>query len=412
MPRLGHANGAPGTRPRVLVLTSTCPAEPGDGTPEFVLTLARELSGEFAVTILTPRVPGAARRQVIDGVEVRRFRYFPRRWEGLAHGAILGNLSHQRWRLLEVPCLLLAMLGATASTVMRHRPDLVHAHWIVPAGLVGAAARRVWRIPLVLTVHGADMFGLRARAYDWLRPRLIRTADVVTAVSDDLARALGIPETTRAERVVPMGIHTTAIRAAVGRRDHDPRRLLFVGRLVEKKGVDVLLRALAGVPDARLVVVGDGPERPRLQRLAGDLCVAGRVEFRGQQPKTAVWEELRAAGAIVIPSRVASSGDREGTPVVLAEAAAAGVPIVASAVGGLAEQITSDVDGILVPPEDVDALTAVLDKVVADPAWLAPLGERAQGELAARLDIGHTTARYRSFYRAALDHGRAPRRRA
>lgn len=389
-------------RPRVLVLTSTLPARPGDGTPEFVLSLARGLAQQFAITIVSPRVPGAPRRQVVDGVEIRRFGYFPRRWEGLADGAILENLARQRWRVVEVPCLLIAMLWSAVGVGFRHRPDLVHAHWIVPAGLVGVVLRRLRRVPLVLTVHGADMYGVRGRAYRWLSPRLVGAADLVTAVSADLAGALGIPEADWVQRVVPMGVDPAVIRAAVGRRDSDPQRLLFVGRLAEKKGADVLLRALAQVQDARLVVAGDGPERADLVQLAHDLGVAGRVDFLGQVSKAQLWEQFRDAAAVVIPSRVARSGDREGTPVVLAEAAAAGVPVIASAVGGLAERIRSGVDGILVPPEDVDALAAVIDKATANPSWLAAFGREGQQRLAAELDIAHTTARYDEFYRAVM----------
>ena len=386
----------------MLVLTSTLPAHPGDGTPEFVLTLAQGLADEFAVTVVTPRVPGAPRRQQIDGVEIRRFGYFPRRWEGLADGAILGNLARQPWRVVEVPCLFAAMLWTASRVARGHRPDLVHAHWIVPAGMVGALVRRLWRIPLVLTVHGADMYGVRARAYRWLRPRLVASADVVTPVSTDLARSLGMPEAGWADRVVPMGVDAAAIRAAVGPRDGDPRRFLFVGRLAEKKGIDVLLRAVAKVEDAQLVVAGGGPEGPDLRRLARELGIADRVDFRGQVSKEELWVEFRTAGAVVIPSRVARSGDREGTPVVLAEAAAAGIPVIASAIGGLAERIRPDVDGILVPPEDEDALATVLDKAIANPAWLASLAREAQDTLSQELDIHHTTARYRAFYDAAL----------
>src|SRR5882762_7526555 len=117
---------------RVLVLATTFPARAGDGTPEFVLTLSGALvEGGAQVTAVVPRVPGSVTSEVVDGVRVRRFAYFPRRFEGLANGAIMPNLRAQRWRWLEVAPLIVAFLLAGVRQVRRERPDVVHAHWIV-----------------------------------------------------------------------------------------------------------------------------------------------------------------------------------------------------------------------------------------------------------------------------------------
>ncbi|HEX8804331.1 MAG TPA: hypothetical protein VF743_09060, partial [Acidimicrobiales bacterium] len=122
----------PADRPAAVVVATTFPARAGDGTPEFVLTLAASLRA-FDVTVVVPRVPGAARDEVIDGVRVHRVAYFPARWEGLAADAIMPTLRAQPWRVVEAPFLVGALVLATLRQVRRRRAVVVNPHWIVPA---------------------------------------------------------------------------------------------------------------------------------------------------------------------------------------------------------------------------------------------------------------------------------------
>ncbi|WIB35297.1 hypothetical protein DEJ15_13280 [Curtobacterium sp. MCJR17_043] len=127
-------------RPRLLVLASTFPSHPDDGVPAFVLDLARQEAVEFDTAVLTPRVAGAARAETVDGVRVRRFAYFPRRFEDLADGAILDNLKADRKRVLQVPALVAAQWLAVRRAVRAGKPDVIHAHWAIPQAFVAALA--------------------------------------------------------------------------------------------------------------------------------------------------------------------------------------------------------------------------------------------------------------------------------
>ncbi len=145
---------------RILVLATTFPARAGDGTPEFVLTLSAALAASGAqVTAVVPRVPGGAANEVIDGVRVRRFAYFPRWFEGLDYGAIMANLRAHPWRILEVPPLMLAFTAAALRQVRRERPDVVHAHWIVPGGLIARLVLAFARVPYVCQTRAATEAG-------------------------------------------------------------------------------------------------------------------------------------------------------------------------------------------------------------------------------------------------------------
>lgn len=403
-------SGAPRRPLRVLALATTFPAVGGDGTPEFVLTLSNALvRAGLDVTVLVPRVAGGAATETIDGLRVRRFAYFPRRWEGLADGAIMANLRAERRRILEVGPLVAAFESAAWRETARSRPDVVHAHWVVPAGLVAWSLRRRFSVPYVVTAHGADAYVLNGTAPAAVKRRVLAGAAATVPVSQDIGAALG--RLGPVHEPIPMGVDVEAIRAEVGPRRPEPGRILFVGRLVEKKGVDVLLQALARVPAASLVVVGDGPSRADLQALAGKVGVADRVTFRGQQPRREVLAELGRAALVAIPSQVGAGGDQDGTPVVLGEAMAAGAPVVVSDLGGLAENISDGDTGWVVPAGSVDALVAALTQAVADPAEASRRADRAGQALFGRLDLDSVGARYRDVLAAAAATASAPSRR-
>jgi glycosyltransferase involved in cell wall biosynthesis len=390
-------------RPAAVVVATTFPAHPGDGTPEFVLTLARAI-GAFDVTVVAPRMPGAPRREEIDGVRVRRVAYFPSRWEGLAADAIMPRLRAQPWRLVEAPFLTVALLVATWREVRRCRATVVSSHWIVPAGLVALAVRAVTGVAYVVTIHGADAYTLHGRLTRRLKRRVMSRAAAVLPVSADIARALDLGADAP---VLRMGVDTRTIRATVGERSPEPGLLVCIGRLADKKGVDVLVDALAQVPGARLEVIGDGPDRPALEERVRRAGLAGRVTFRGRRSKADVLAALGRAQAVVIPSKVGAGGDMEGTPVVLCEAMAAGVPVVASELGGLGECLVDGKTGLLVPPGDAVALAGALRRVVGGDVDLDAMGRAAAEEAARSLDIGEVGRAYGRIMTAAANSRQA-----
>ena len=386
-------NPVPGAPLRVLVLATTFPAVAGDGTPEFVLTLSGALARAGAeVTAVVPRVPGAAPNEVVDGVRVRRFGYFPRRWEDLAHGAIMPNLRAKPARWLQVAPLVLAFQLAAIRAVRRERPHVVHAHWILPAGIVAMLLRRTTKLPYVITVHGADAYTLRSGLALRIKRAVVRraaaTVPVSTAIGNEVAKLGPV------SAAVPMGVDVESIRAAVGVRRPEPGRVLFVGRLVEKKGVNVLLSAAAEVPAARIVIVGDGPIAPELRAQAASLGIADRVEFLGARSRAEVMAELARAAVVTLPSQVGAGGDQDGVPVVLGEAMAAGVPVVASDIGGLAEYVSDGETGRLVPPGAVPELATALGELVADPNAAEKLAVAASERMAGSLDLAYVEKRY------------------
>ena len=171
------------------------------------------------------------------------------------------------------------------------------------------------------------------------------------ALADAVPDAPSVPQP-----VIPMGVDVEGFADGVGERAPVFGQFLFVGRLAEKKGVDVLLRALADVPEATLVVGGEGPDDSALRALSQDLGIGGRVRFVGRLSRDQLRCELRRAYAVVVPSLVATDGDQDTTPLVMSESMSAAVPVIASRLGGLAERIEPGVTGLLAEPGSPKAL--------------------------------------------------------
>ena len=367
--------GPGGTRrPRLLVLASTFPAGPDDGTPAFVRDLAVRQAREFETLVLVPRVPGSASTERAGRLTIRRFRYFPRRWENLADGAILENLRRRRGAWPQVPLFVLAEAWALHRAVRTHRPDVLHVHWLLPQGIAALLAGR--RLPWLVTTLGGDVYALSDPASLALKRAVLRRAGAVTAMNTDMAArlvALGAP--AGATHVLPMGADIAAVRAGGAGVERVPGRILFVGRLVEKKGLAVLLAALRRVGPAgwSLEVVGDGPLRAEVAAAAAGLP----VRFRGALSRTDLAAAYARSELVVVPSVAAASGDQDGLPVALLEAMAAGCAVVGSRIAGIDAAVLDGDSGVLVPPGDPAALAAALEGLLADPERRAKLGAAA-----------------------------------
>lgn len=401
-------------RPKLLVLTSTLPRWDGDPEPRFVLDLARALLGRFDPVILAPQSPGAAARERIDGVEIRRYRYAPvRRWEALASpGAIMPNLRAWPGLLLVVPLFLIGQLVAVVRTLRREKFDAVHCHWLIPQGLVLALARWLVRVPPVLTTcHGADAFTLDGPVMRRLKRWILRQSDAISVVSqeiaDHLARTLGVDR--RRLHHIPMGVDLARF-AAPGAANREPEpTILFAGRLAAKKGVATLLQAIADPRleerRARLKVIGNGPLLSELRRSAAELGLGERVSFVPALPHPELIGEMARAQLFCAPFVVSPDGDREGTPTILLEAAAASLPIVTTDVGGCRDVVEHGTSGWLLPPGSPTALADALVEALDQPAKAASMADAARRS-AERFAWPRVAARHLELFDAIMEKAR------
>lgn len=393
---------AAANKPTLLVLASTYPRWPNDHEPGFVHELSRRLINRFKVIVLCPHAPGARLHENLDGVEVFRYRYAPQRWESLVNdGGIVTNLRRAWWRMFLVPSFVLMQLFS-AWRLMRHqRVDIIHAHWLVPQGMVSVLLQFLSTrpVPFVVTSHGADVYALQGRVLGSLKRFVLGRSAAASVVSTAMSESL-VQLGTDASKitVLPMGVDLS------GRFFPDPsvkrsaHELLFVGRLVEKKGVHYLIQALPKVrdvvPDARLKIVGFGPEEDNLRRSAAELGLDGLVSFVGAVAQSELPPLYQRAALFVAPFVQAASGDQEGLPVALTEALACGCPVVVGRVDGLEDLLDQRLNEVCVDASDVEALARkiILSLSAQDAACERALSMREQ--LVERMDWQRIAEQY------------------
>ncbi|MEY3561373.1 MAG: hypothetical protein RL068_525 [Actinomycetota bacterium] len=374
------------SKPTLLVLGSTFPKALGDGTPAFVLDLAIEQLKQFDVTVMVPMVPGAKRTEVISGVKVIRYRYWPFA-HTLADGAILDNLKANPSNYLQVPLLLLALY----RNIQKLKPKLVHAHWIIPQGIIATLAAP--KAKLIVTTHGGDIYALNSPLIKRLKIWVLQRASKVSTVNSQMKQQLqawGIAPEKIA--VLPMGVDLQGAKSVVSKRK--PNQLALVGRLVEKKGIEFLLEALrmgqGKLPqDLHLVIAGDGPSRKALEAKAKGLPVT----FLGKQTQVQVRQLFSESAIALLPSVTAQSGDQEGLPVTMLEAAAAGCCIIASDLPGINEVIRNRETGLLTEQGNADSILEALITALGDPDLVAKCAKNVQLEVA-RFDHAAVGASY------------------
>ena len=394
--------GRPAERPRLLVLASTYPRWPGDPEPGFVHELAKRLVADFEVHVLGPHAAGAATEEVFEGVRVHRFRYAPAACETLVNaGGIVTNLRRARWKWLLVPPFFAAMAWRAWRLTRRERFALVHAHWLVPQGVVAMLLRRLSRgAPgFVVTSHGADLHALRGSLPQSLKRAVARHAAALTVVSSAMIEpmaALGVDRERVAVR--PMGVDLvgrfTPDRAVQRTTDE----LLFVGRLVEKKGLSYLIEAmpaiLAARPSAVLTIAGFGPEEEERRRQVARLGLEAHVRFLGAVSQEDLPALYRRAAVFVAPFVQAASGDQEGLGLVAVEAAGCGCPVVVGDVPAVRDIFDQPSLARRVPPGDATALARAVVELLGDPPAASAQAARALDAVRARFDWGSVARQY------------------
>lgn len=391
-------------RPAILVLASTFPRWKRDSEPPFVYELSSRLAAQCDVTVLAPRSVGAAMDEIWENrLRIVRYPYFFPRFERLAYqGGILAKLKSDRRFFLLVPFFLLGQLLAVMALCRKQHFDVIHAHWIFPQAFLALLATRVLQqsIPVVVTAHGGDLYGLRGRLLSRIKRWVLLKASGVTVVSHAMRRDVAAMTDNQVDsQVLSMGVALRNVFTPPLPQDmRDRYRILFVGRLVEKKGVDVLLRALPIVrenfPAVHVTIVGDGPERSCLESLAQELGVVEVVEFAGRKPNAEIVDFYRSAGVFAMPSIIAADGDQEGLGLVAVEAMGCGCPVIASDLAAIQDVVSDGVTGILFRAGDHEALAAALLKLFDDQVLADSLAVSARQYVIDRYDWDIVAERY------------------
>ena len=369
---------------KVLVIGSVYPRFHEDAEVPWLRTSVAHLrQAGVEIQVLAPAYKGLKSHE-IDGVKVNRFRYAPASWEILTHeeGAPSKMASKPWLQLLAIPYIISGFFRCI-KICRKFRPDVIHAHWPFPHAYIALGAAKLFKIPLVLNFHGAELLLIRKKK--WVKPLLKFAIGQAQAVFANSSFTAGKIKALRKVDVEWSPYGTTLDKndeanVPTAHKVTDKFKILFVGRHIERKGICYLIEAAKYLPrdkfEIRIVGVGDLTEK--LKSLAAEVSTspdAAEIIFTGKLSPEALTNEYRNANVFTLPAIVDSKGDTEGLGVVLIEAMELGLPVVASDVGGIPDVVVDGESGILVPEKDPQALADAFKRLEANPALLQKLLE-------------------------------------
>ncbi|NEP00820.1 MAG: glycosyltransferase family 4 protein [Symploca sp. SIO2E9] len=389
----------------ILVLSSVYPLTPDGNHGAFVReTILRLHPTGAKFTVFAPAYE-ACKSYILDGVEVYRFRYCPKRFENLVRDGAPTKLQRQPLNL--IPAALYIILGSVQLfwLCLRKRPDLLHVHWPFPHGLMAMPAAKLLGIPMVLSCHGGELllakkFGFVANFLRWFLPM----AKGITANSS-FTQGLIHKLYKGSVEIIPYGL-TIEAKPAKPRQQGEIPKLLFVGRLDERKGVRYLLEALPLIfaqQPVRLRIVGKGILEEELKAQCQKLGLESVIDFLGFVTKEELAQEYASCDVFVLPSIVDSKGDTEGLGIVMIEALAHAKPVVATAVGGIPDVIIPDQTGLLVPEKKPHALAKAVLELLANPERAAELGRYGLCDIQSRFSWERIIFLWQQVFATAVD---------
>ncbi len=392
-------------KPTILLNTHVYPRHNKDHVAPFMHDFAKACTSFSRVVVLCPHEKGLAENEIVDGVEIRRFRYAAEEKETLAYR---GNMHKQ---VLKSPLRALFFFKflrrwrkATRKLIREISPDVIHAHWLFPGGYVTKKSLNKGQ-KLYLSMHGTDVFLVQkhnmARG---MAKKIIRRCNGTHFVSTALQEIISQTCSRQAEEndlIVPM---VFGLNEFICPEDKvKTGGFLFVGRLLEVKGIDILIQSyseMCSTSDENwtLDIVGDGMERKNLEKITQELQLNDSVKFHGSLEREELIEMFHNSQALILPSKTTESGEKEGLGVVLLEAMMAGIPVIGSDCGGIPEIITTEKTGLLVPQNDISSLSKAMDRLQKDSVLRETLVAGATQMVQSTYGIEKITDKMREWY--------------
>lgn len=349
---------------KILVTASTFPRWEGDTEPRFILDLCKAMNEFFDVTVLAPSCPNAKEQEVLEGVKVIRYHYFPiHKWETLCYpGAIIPRIKEKKIRGLLVPFLFIGLWRKLLLELPKY--DLVHANWIIPQGII----QSMFSKPYIVTGHGGDVMELNGGIFKALKKRCLNKAKYVTVVSEKAKKTLNSIYGTEHVKVQSMGCDVDRFNPQKRIENYfnqeDKKVILFVGRFVEIKGITYLIEAMKKI-DALLVIVGKGPDEEKIKKQA-EGCKE-KVLFMGPQDHSVLPTIYASSDIFIIPSITLAGGVTEGAPTVITEAMASGLPVIGTNTGGIPELISDGENGLIIKEKNSEDIVEKVNFLINNP---------------------------------------------
>lgn len=418
----------------LLITTSTFPSGEDDPVPSFVMEQViylKKINPHCHITVHAPHNSYSQTHLVgtpnLFFNETRYHYFFPRRFELLAGRGIMPALKVNKWLYFQIPFFIVFHGISLFGLARKIKPDIIYAHWFTPQAINAAIVSSMLGIPFIFTTHASDVsvlkkFPFSRRLVKWVCGRAYCYTAVSSRTASKLASFYSREEWRsvyeKKLKIMPMGISvfeekepvndrvSLLDRAGLRKNSYGPL-IFFIGRLVEKKGVDCIIRAIAEMEkDTRdamsVIVAGEGPQRKLLQELTAEFGVSDIVKFVGHVSGEYKKSLYKQADIVCIPSVAGSDGDEEGFPVVLMEALYYGKLVVASNLSGAETILDNKTNGFIFEADSVGGLK----KAILRAANLSPAERESVSESARTLGQAYTwdklAPKYYELFKGAM----------
>lgn len=375
------------TQKKILVTTTTFPRWKNDTTPNFVYDLSEKLASKHEILVLAPHHKGASKREIMGKLDVRRFAYFkPEFLQKLCYeGGIIPNMKKSFLAKIQMPFLIFSEFFVSYKIIKKKNVDMIHAHWILPQGLVGVLLKKLLKKPLLVTVHGSDLFPLKNKLFRILQKFTAKNADYITVNSEATKNELirRFPKYSEKIKIIPMGVDVNLFKKKIIKKPTKYSKnkiILFVGRLSDQKGLQHVIDSMQDIsrydPKTKLLVIGAGPYEKTLRERAASKRIIENIEFLGALSIADIAKYHNMADIYIMPSLSTKTGT-ESLGLALLEAMSSGCAVIGTKVGGIPFVIKDGYNGLLAREKDPHDLSHKIITLLKNRKLARKLGKNA-----------------------------------
>lgn len=399
---------------RILIVTAAYQKLEEERVTDYLHLFARELKKRgHVVKVIAAHAPEVPIKTNFDGVEGERFVYFwPKSMQSLAYGSgIVSNMLGNPLALLQWPGYMVSGVLKVNKVIGEFKPDVVHAFWAFPQGMMCAFVKNFKSFPLVVSVVGTEAYLAKKYGFPWLVSIPINASDFCASNSSATKSKAVECGAKNKIKVILWGSDTSNFsldvdgskkRKELGFKKGD-FMIASVGRLVERKGQEYLIEAMKDIckkiPSAKLVLLGDGPQLAKLKKLAKDIGVGSKVSFLGRKPHTELPEYYAASDLFVITSITDKRGVAEGGPgLVTKEAMLIGKPVIGTNCGGIPDLVKNMKTGLLVDQKSSSQLAKAVIKMLSNKKFRDKLAKKGREAALEKASLQYTINEYEKAY--------------
>jgi len=375
---------------KVYSLATTYPESLDSKKPKFVHLINKELANfGFHVKTITPHSKNALVTEVMDSVRIRRFKFLPEKHE-FNYSSIPDEIRRTKFGYFKVMMMSLTFFWVTFFECLREKPDIIHAHWAFPCGVIAYLMSFFFHSKFIVTIHGGEIPFVKKFK---LLKRVVVSAlnkSVLVCANSNYSKNEYVKMGVNPDKIITLFVPASFVKhsknlssvKAFREKYADPSEkiVLFCGRLVERKGVEYLIKAIKelSINNVRLIIVGGGEMLEKLQSLTNSLGLDDKISFAGRASDEELGVFHDISNVFVCPSIIDSQGNTEYLGLVIPEAMESKLPVIASSVGGIVDIIKNEENGLLVQQKDPSSLAKAIERIISDEKFRMKLVENSK----------------------------------